>query len=194
MKAILNGTLTDGGGLTCDCGFEWGNTPAYGNVTSTQKRTIAQTFSATLDALAPGTYHYRAFATNAAGTGYGQDLSFPITLGMPVVQTLPADQITESQANLNGYLSVDDGYPCSLWFEWGADANYGNKTIAQYFTAPSAFSQLISDLTNGAAYHFRAVAQNANGIGYGNDQVFETLSFATVGIGLGDLGLMLLED
>jgi len=76
-SAITNGTLDDDGGEACDCGFEWGLTPAYGNTTPTQSRTTGQSFERDINGLISNTeYHFRAFATNAAGTGYGSDRSF----------------------------------------------------------------------------------------------------------------------
>jgi len=80
-EATLNGTLDDDGGEACLCGFEWGETVAYGNTTPTQSRTTGQTFAQALTGLDPGkTYHFRAFATNPAGTSYGSDETFT-TLG-----------------------------------------------------------------------------------------------------------------
>jgi len=74
-SARLNGTLTDDGGVSpCECGFEWGKTTAYGNTTSTQSRTVGQSFSQVILGLDPDTtYHFRAFATNSIGTDYGAD-------------------------------------------------------------------------------------------------------------------------
>jgi len=73
--ARLNGTLTDDGGVTpCECGFEWGKTTGYGHTTSTQTRTVGQTFSRVILGLDPDTtYHFRALGTNSLGTGYGDD-------------------------------------------------------------------------------------------------------------------------
>ncbi|MBA7639850.1 hypothetical protein ES703_47510 [subsurface metagenome] len=76
-QAVLNGTLDDDGNEACDCGFEWGLTVAYGNVTATQSRTIGQTFDQTIVDLKPGTiYHFRALATNDQGPDQGLDRSF----------------------------------------------------------------------------------------------------------------------
>lgn len=81
VTATLNGTLDDDAGAACDCGFEWGLTDAYGNTTPTDSKTTGQSFSQPITGLEPGTtYHFRAFATGAAGTGYGADLTFT-TLG-----------------------------------------------------------------------------------------------------------------
>ncbi|MBA7525672.1 hypothetical protein ES705_17825 [subsurface metagenome] len=75
--ATPNGTLVDDGREACACGFEWGETIAYGNTTPTQSRTTGQTFSQIVGGLLPGTtYHFKAFATNSAGTGYGADRTF----------------------------------------------------------------------------------------------------------------------
>ena len=75
----LNATLIDDGGEPCDCGFEWGETIAYGNTTPIQSRTTGQTFAQTIAGLDPNkTYHFRAFATNSVGTGYGADRAFSI--------------------------------------------------------------------------------------------------------------------
>jgi len=91
----VNGTLDDDGGVACDCGFEWGETVAYGNTTPTQSRTTGQTFSQNIGGLSPGTtYHFRAFATNVVGTSYGADMSFTTPAVLPTVTTLPATGIT----------------------------------------------------------------------------------------------------
>lgn len=77
--ATLNGRLDDDGGEPSECGFEWGETTAYGNTTPTQSRTTGQTFAQTLTGLDPNkTYHVRAFAVNSVGTSYGGDRTFSI--------------------------------------------------------------------------------------------------------------------
>lgn len=77
VSATLNGQLTDDGGEACTCGFEWGLTNAYGNTTPTTSQHTGDTFSQVISSLAPSTiYHFRAFATNSAGTSYGVDVIF----------------------------------------------------------------------------------------------------------------------
>lgn len=76
-SANLNGILNDDGGESCDCGFEWGETDAYGQITPTASRTTGQTFLQKIIGLESSIiYHFRAFATNASGTGYGEDMTF----------------------------------------------------------------------------------------------------------------------
>jgi len=79
VAATLNGTLANDGiaGASCACGFEWGTTGAYGNTTPTQNKLMGQTFAQTITGLMPSTlYHFRARATNADGTGVGEDATF----------------------------------------------------------------------------------------------------------------------
>ncbi len=77
VSATLNGTLTADGGEPCECGFQWGLTDAYGHTTLTESKVTGESSSRAIGGLTPGTtYHFRTFATNSAGTGYGADRSF----------------------------------------------------------------------------------------------------------------------
>ncbi|GAI58479.1 unnamed protein product, partial [marine sediment metagenome] len=85
-SATLKGTLTADGGEACECGFEWGETVPYDNTTEPESKTTGQTFSQAIGGLVPGTtYHFRAFATNAAGTRYGSDRTFTTLAAPPLV-------------------------------------------------------------------------------------------------------------
>ncbi|MBA7701553.1 hypothetical protein ES703_110293 [subsurface metagenome] len=154
-SATLNGTLDDDGGEACDCGFEWGETVAYGNTTPTQSKTTGQTFSQGITGLDPRkTYHFRAFATNSFGTGYGADRTFTTLAAAPTTDTDPATDIEDIAAALNGELTYDGGEACDCGFEWGETVAYGNTTPTQSRTTGQIFSQIISGLTPGTPYHF----------------------------------------
>jgi len=174
-EATPNGTLDDDGGEACDCGFEWGETVAYGNTTPTQSRTTGQTFSQAITGLDPNkTYHFRAFATNAAGTSYGADRTFSTPLGLPAVTTDPATALSAISATINGTLDDDGGEPCECGFEWGLDTGYGITTPTQSKVTGETFSQPIGGLFPGTVYHFRAFATNSKGTSYGDDRSFTT--------------------
>jgi len=84
-SAKLNGTLTNGGGESCNCCFEYGLTTDYGETTATQGKTTGDSFSRSITGLEANTeYHYRAKATSADTdvTGYGADRTFT-TIGVP---------------------------------------------------------------------------------------------------------------
>jgi hypothetical protein len=76
-SAILNGNLTSlGSAGNVSVNFEWGATPAYGNVTAIQTMNSTGTFSASLSGLtANTTYYYRAKAVGD-GTSYGGNVTF----------------------------------------------------------------------------------------------------------------------
>jgi hypothetical protein len=73
-------------GIAEHCWFEYGTTVAYG---SREDAICSGTTRATLAPLVPGTtYHYRAAASNSAGTTYGPDKTFT-TLGSPPGTAVP---------------------------------------------------------------------------------------------------------
>jgi hypothetical protein len=79
-SANLHGLLSDDGGEPCQTWLEYGPTPAYGSTTVVQNGCLTgQTFGAFLNGLA-GTYHFRAAASNSAGTSYGSDLTFMVNV------------------------------------------------------------------------------------------------------------------
>ncbi|MBA7615185.1 hypothetical protein ES703_22463 [subsurface metagenome] len=159
--ATLNGTLDDDGGEACDCGFEWGETDAYGNDTPTQSRTTGQTFAQTISGLDPNqTYHFRSVATNGAGTTYGADRSFTTLVALSSVTTDPATGVGKEAATLNGTLDDDGGQVCDCGFEWGKTDAYGNATPTQSRTTGQTFAQTISGLDPNQTYHFRAMSTN----------------------------------
>ncbi len=175
-SSTLNGTLVDDGGEACTCGFQWGLTNAYGNTTPTESKTTGEHFSQLIVGLAPHkTYHFRAFATNSAGTSYGAHMTF-ITLGIvvPTVTTDPVTTLGVWQATLNGTPVDDGGEACDCGFEWGKPGAYGTTTPTQSKTTGLAFSQTIAPLEPGTEYHYRAFARNSAGTAYGADVSFRT--------------------
>lgn len=175
-SASLNGTLSDDGGEACSCGFEWGETSSLGNTTSTQSGTTGTSFLFSLTGLVPGrTYYFRAFATNSEGTSYGSILSFT-AMSIASVMTLPATNITEHSARLNGIIIDDAGEAGDIRFQWGLTTEYGNVTQWRgHFPTGYQFSEDLSNLAEGTAFHFRAQFRNRLGIFSGNDMVFSTL-------------------
>lgn len=173
--ADLNGTLDDDGNEPCDCGFEWGETIAYGNTTPTQSRTTGQTFTQALAGLDPNTtYHFRAFATNGAGTGHGADRTFTTPIALATLATNPATGRGLVIATFNGILNNDGGEACECGFEWGTDITYGATTPTDSKVTGETFSQLILGLFPDTEYHFRAFARNSVGTSFGADESFRS--------------------
>jgi hypothetical protein len=86
--ALLAGTATNPDGLPGSITFQYGTTAAYGLTTAAQSvaaGTTAGPFVAGVAGLAPATtHHFRAVATNAAGTTFGADQTF-VTAPAPIV-------------------------------------------------------------------------------------------------------------
>jgi hypothetical protein len=174
-EAALPGELTYDGGEACDCGFEWGETVAYGDTTPTQSEKTGQPFSQIISGLLPDTtYHFRAFATNSAGTSYGVDREFTTLPTAPSVTTDPATEVGAESVILNGTLDDDIGEACECGFQWGLDASYGVVTPTVSKTTGQSFSRLITGLVPNTIYHFRAFAANSAGTGYGADRTLTT--------------------
>ena len=78
-SAATGGSITnDGGSEITSCGVCWNTSgnPTLAN-SKTSDGTDKESFSSSLTQLIPNTYYsVRAYATNSAGTGYGNELSF----------------------------------------------------------------------------------------------------------------------
>ncbi|HXJ77016.1 MAG TPA: C-type lectin domain-containing protein, partial [Candidatus Dormibacteraeota bacterium] len=177
-SARLNGLANPSGSPTL-AWFEWGTSLAYGNTTPPQSvgsGSNAVGFSNVLVGLVSGPeYHFRARASNAFGFAAGLDQTFNLSNQLPVVTSLAADQLTTNSARLRGQVNPR-GSPTAAWFEWGTDTNYGNVIGMQDVGQGSSVSNLsvvLNGLTTGTNYHYRLVATNAFGAGYGANQTFK---------------------
>jgi len=179
LSATLNGSV-DPHGLTTTFYFQYGTTTSYGHTTIMQGRigNLYQSVSANISGLsASTTYHFRIVAVNNAGTVYGADRTFTTlsATGAPVVITNPATNVTSSSATLNG--TVDPhGLTTTVYFQYGTTTSYGHTTASQSKTGNTyqAVAANISGLTASTTYHFRIVATNSAGTGYGSDRTFTT--------------------
>jgi len=120
--------------------------------------------------------HARAVVLNDTGTAFGSDA--PFTTGANSAPTMTTDAATGVQlsaATLNGTVTADGGLASTVWFEWGLTDSYGTTTatISGLITADTFYAGLV-DLEPSTTYHFRAVGENAEGIGYGADDTFLT--------------------
>jgi surface protein len=182
--ARLNGTA-DPNGASTSAWFEWGTNTGYGNATAPQTNvgsgTSPVSYYFNLGAQQCGTtYHFRAVAENSGGAAYGTDRSFTTTAcpaPPPTVVSSPASSIGGNWARLNG-TADPNGASTNGWFEWGTSVSYGNAT-APRSNVGSGKSQKpyhfdLGALACGTTYHFRAVAQNTGGTGYGTDRSVTT--------------------
>lgn len=135
-------------------------------------------FTSTLTDLQPNvTYHVRAYATNALGTSYGEDVTFSTTPDAVSLTTIAATDITHNEATLGGSISDTGGNEIT---ERGVCyATTANPTLSGSHQAASATSNRytvrINGLTPLTQYHARAyVSTKAGETYYGNDVTFST--------------------
>jgi len=95
----------------------------------------------------------------------------------PDVVTLPATQINQTAATLNGTVNSHN-FTNAISFEWGLTNTYGNTISAipaqVTSTVPVEVYANLSGLAAGTTYHFRCVANHSGTITYGNDEQFTT--------------------
>ena len=130
------------------------------------------------------TYYVRAYATNSAGTAYGNELSFTtVAVTLPTLTTLSISNISTSSASSGGNITNDGGSPITdRGICWSTNANPTTAdNVTSEGTGSGSFTSNMSGLAENTTYHIRAYAINSKGTAYGNDVTFTTnASVATV--------------
>lgn len=190
VSSITTNSASTGGNITDDGGAEvtargvcWGTST---NPTITGSKTSDGTgigsFTSSISGLSPNTMYYvRAYATNSAGTAYGNELSFTTE---PIVgatlTTTAVTSITSTTAVSGGNITDDGGADITArgvcWSETANPTTADSKTENGIGTG--SFSSNLTGLTAGTLYHVRAYATNSSGTTYGNDVTFTTLAVA----------------
>jgi uncharacterized protein (TIGR02145 family) len=179
-SAVSGGNITsDGGAAVTARGVCWST--SSGPVVTGSHTTDGSgsgTFTSTITGLTPGTLYYvRAYATNSAGTSYGNERTFttsPVTA--PSLTTNAVTGVTLSAAVSGGNITDDNGGAVTArgvcWNTAGNPTVSDAKTSNGTGTGP--FTSNISGLTAGTVYYVRAYATNSAGTGYGNQIRFST--------------------
>ncbi|MCX6230059.1 MAG: T9SS type A sorting domain-containing protein [Bacteroidetes bacterium] len=179
-SAICAGNvISDGGGVISARGICYGAV-INPDITGTKVVVTGTTgaFTGNISGLTAGnTYHYRAYATNSAGTSYGADTTFitPTTAVAPVVTTATASNILSTTATVGGEVINDGGSAITLrGICYGTALNPDTTTKVVVTGTTGVFSGNLTGLTASTLYHARAFAKNAIGLSYGADITFTT--------------------
>ena len=178
-SAIGGGSITDDGGSSITArGICWSTSP---NPTVGDNHTTngsgTGTFTGNMTGLTGGTtYYVRAYATNSAGTGYGDQVSFTTSANSPVVTTSAVSNITSTSATCGGNVTSSGGSSVSgrgvCWSTSSNPSIYDNHTTNGSGTG--SFTSSLTGLTPGTTYHVRAYATNSIGTSYGTQVSFTT--------------------
>ncbi len=186
--ATSGGTITsDGGAAVTARGVCWSTspTPVLVDTPYSKSRDGAGSgnFSSSITALtANTTYYVRAYATNSAGTSYGNEMSFTTQPGeIATLTTSSISGIGQSLATCGGNVTSDGVSTVTRGVCWATVATptiNDSKTIDG--TGTGIFSSSITGLTANTKYFVRAYATNNAGTGYGNELSFTTQQGETV--------------
>jgi len=142
-SATLNGALTSmGGAFACTVYFQYGATASYGSTTGTQTKSSNGAFSQSITGLSPGTtYHYRAVASNSAGTVYGADTAF----STETAPTLPTANFTANVTSGIAPLAVrftdtSTGDPTSWSWTFGDGATSTEQHLVHTYTVSGTYT------------------------------------------------------
>lgn len=183
--AVCSGSVTSTGGVPITAkGFCWSTTqfPTISGSHSNEG-TGSGTFSGMLTGLSANTtYYVRAYATNTTGTGYGEQLSFTTSGGLPEVTTSPAT-INGNYVVTGGNVTSDGGFPITARGVCYGPLPNLNLSSAYGFTSngtgTGVFTSQFSLPAGSGTYYVRAYATNTNGTVYGSEitviQPYDTL-------------------
>jgi hypothetical protein len=183
--ATLNGSFNPAEDPT-NYYFEWGLTPAYGNVTSVPPGDDVESGSGVVSVSADlvgsltsmTTYHFRLVATNSSGISYGEDRTFVTDIPLlPLVQETFASSVTPTSAVFNSTVLPGFG-PTAYRFQYGATPAFDQSTVFGGSIGNDNNAYAVTDQVSGlepdTAYQFRTIAINFGGTTKGQTATFVT--------------------
>jgi len=184
-SATTGGNVSaDGGSTVTARGVCWGVSinPTIADSHTTNGNGLGNWVSE-LAGLTPYTiYFVRAYATNSAGTAYGNELQFTTEVGqMPTVMTATITNITPTTANGGGNVTDQGATPVTArgvcWSTSSSPTITGSHTTDG--TGTGSFTSNLTILLSATTYYVRAYATNSAGTTYGNQIQFTTNSDQT---------------
>lgn len=187
-SSITGTTATSGGNISSDGGA---SVTARGVVWSTSINPTVVLGTKTNDGAGNGaftssitglnfntTYYYRAYATNSAGTSYGNETSFTTNASAIVTLDIPTN-LTANKIIISATASSDGGAAITergiiLSKVLNATITIATKHIDSG-TGLGTYSSTFSDLTSGTRYYLRSYAINTDGISYSDNSAIYTI-------------------
>ncbi|MBK8881403.1 MAG: hypothetical protein IPN67_03205 [Bacteroidales bacterium] len=186
ISGITQTTAVSGGNVTDDNGSDitvrgvcWSTTA---NPTTADSKTMdgtgKGTFVSNLSGLTAGTMYYvRAYATNKAGTAYGNEVSFTAnSVALASLTSVAVTLITNTTSVSGGVITDDNGSDITArGVCWGIVANPSiTDSHTTDGTGTGTFASNLTGLTAGTVYYVKAYATNSTGTAYGNELTFTT--------------------
>jgi uncharacterized protein (TIGR02145 family) len=190
-SAITSATATSGGNVIYEGGttvtirgvcWKTSANPTTANSLSTDGAGTG-VFTSSLTSLSPGTtYYLRAYATNTAGTAYGDQKIFTTSVVIPTVTTADVSNILVPNASCGGNVTSTGGATVTArGVCWSISPNpTTDNSRTTDGTGPGSFTSTLFDLQSSATYYVRAYATNSAGTGYGTEKIFTMGTAPTV--------------
>jgi len=190
VLSILPNSATSGGNITFDGnspvtarGVVWGTSPdpTIDLPTKTTDGNGIGSFTSNLtDLLDNTTYYVRAYATNAQGTAYGNEINFnTLELSVPNLITAAITDILQNSASSGGNITFDGNSSVTArGVVWGTSPNPTIELPTKTSDGNGAgyFTSKLTNLVENTTYYVRAYATNTEGTGYGNELTFQAVS------------------
>ena len=187
VSAVCGGNITDDGNATItQRGLCWSQNenPSLEDSISVVDSVGIGTFKSEMTKLTPGTLYYvRAYATNAAGTTYGEELSFT-TQNVPVLKATEFANVTQETVVCSGSILDNAGADVTeqgfCWSTTSQPTIENEKITATAENGLGDFSITLSGLQWGTTYYVRSYATNSVGTAYGDETSFTTWTLPTI--------------
>jgi len=188
-SSILTGgkISTNGNGTITAKGIIWSTNPNFNPDTVVVNRTMDGSGSANFASIAIGltlstSYYILAYATNSAGTTYGNQVVVSIFPSAPMLNTVDPTAVTGYSITSGGIITMDGGSDITLkGMCW---ATHSNPTVGDFKTTngagSDAFSQGLANLQPNTLYYVRSYAVNSIGTGYGSEKTVLTNGIPTL--------------
>ena len=184
--AVSGGNISsNGGGTITESGVVYNTT---GNPTiadsKTSENATSGSFTSNLSGLTPGsTYYAKAYATNAAGTSYGSEVSFTTLANIvaPTVSTTSQSQVTNKSFVVSGNVTAWGGANVTdrgIVYSTTANPTIENATKVSTGTGTGSFSSYVYGVTESTLYYVRTFATNSAGTSYGSTATVTTQATA----------------
>ena len=162
----------DGGAAITERGICW-STAQYPTTTGSHvdMGSGTGTFSVSMTSLSPSTtYYVRAYAVNAAGTFYSNQIELITQSGLPTVTTT-TPTLTDITVTTGGNVTSDGGFAVTARGVCYGNLPYPDLTSTYSHTTNGSgtgyYSSSFSLPLGSGIYYIRAYATNANGTSYG---------------------------
>ncbi|MBS1500589.1 MAG: fibrobacter succinogenes major paralogous domain-containing protein [Bacteroidetes bacterium] len=185
--AVTGGSITNTGNSTISQSGIVYATHATPTLTDSLRNNTSggNTFTINLTALNANTVYYaRAFAINATGTAYGNQVTFTTSAGLATVTTTPLGAISTSAATAPSGGTIVNTGGAAITASGVCWSTKPHPTVADNETndqvTNNSFTSTLSLLAANTTYYYRAYATNSFGTAYGNELTFNSGSTETV--------------